>query len=64
LTTQRPVGGAAETCVSSGPASSFTDASLPPLGAAYWYVVRAKNACATSSYGDATAGPRLSGTCP
>ena len=64
LTTQLPVGGAFETCVSSSPASSFTDASLPPLGAAYWYVVRAKNACATSGSGDATAGPRVSSTCP
>ncbi len=64
LTTQLPVGGPSEACVASGPAGSFTDASLPPPGGAYWYVVRAKNACATSSYGNATAGPRVSSTCP
>jgi hypothetical protein len=62
---QLPVGsGPAEACVSSSSASSFTDSSVPAPGAGYWYVVRAKNACATSSYGNATSGPRVSSTCP
>jgi hypothetical protein len=59
-----PVGSAGETCVSSSPTASFTDVSVPSPGGGYWYVVRAKNACATSTYGNATSGPRVSSTCP
>jgi hypothetical protein len=46
-------------------ASSVTDAGVPPAGAAFWYLVRAKNVCGTGTYGSASGGsPRLGTACP
>jgi hypothetical protein len=61
-----PVGGASDACIVAGtPASSITDPALPPAEAAFWYVVRAKNACGTGSYGTTSAGSlRLGSVCP
>ena len=63
---QFPVGsGASEVCLSTSSAASFVDASAPVAGSGYWYLVRAKNACGTGTYGTASGGsPRVSSTCP
>jgi len=61
-----PVGGASEACIAAGtPAASVADAELPAAGAGFWYLVRAKNACGTGSYGAGSGGsPRTSTACP
>jgi hypothetical protein len=66
LVAELPVGGASDSCIVVGtPAASVTDADLPPGGAAFWYLVRAKNACGTGSYGSTSGGaPRIGTACP
>jgi hypothetical protein len=60
-----PVGGASESCLVTGTtASSVADADLPPGDAGFWYLVRAKNACGTGTYGEASGGtPRVGTVC-
>jgi CSLREA domain-containing protein len=59
-------GGAAETCLVSGSATSNAiDATVPDSGQGFWYVVRGKAACGTGTYGFATSGvERVSNVCP
>ena len=66
LVSQLPVGGASDACLAVGTlASSVTDSELPPVDDAFWYLVRARNACGTGSYGTASDGtPRLAVVCP
>jgi hypothetical protein len=67
LTSQLPVGsGGAETCVGSGiPTPSVSDDDVPAPGAAYWYLVRARSACAIGGYGATSSGtPRSTAICP
>ncbi|MBI3447514.1 MAG: glycosyl hydrolase [Acidobacteria bacterium] len=61
-----PVGGAGESCLSTGTvATSLADSAVPPGGMAFWYLVRAENACGAGGYGLTSAGsPRASGACP
>lgn len=61
-----PVGAGSESCLAAGtPAASIVDAELPAAGAAFWYLVRAKNPCGVGSYGAASDGsPRLGTACP
>jgi photosystem II stability/assembly factor-like uncharacterized protein len=61
-----PVGGASDTCLVAGTtASSLADTDLPSPGGAYWYLVRATNACGTGTYGAASGGsPRAGTACP
>ncbi len=61
-----PVGGAGEACVASeAPSPPASDPDLPPSGAGYWYVVRARNACGIGPYGFLSGGvERVSGACP
>ncbi len=66
LVGELPVGGASDSCVAPGtPASSLADASVPPDGEAFWYLVRAENACGAGTYGSTSAGDPRAGTgCP
>jgi len=66
LATEFPVGGASDACIAPGtPASSMADPELPPADAAFWYLVRAQNACGTGSYGTTSGGsPRPGNACP
>jgi hypothetical protein len=63
-------GGASETCLATGiDATSLTDATTPNAGASYWYLVRARDACGTGTYGyvvtgGVATGERVSGACP
>ncbi len=62
-----PVGGSlTETCVVSGTlGSTWIDASEPPAGSAFWYLIRGRNTCGKGTYGFESAGPeRISATCP
>jgi len=61
-----PVGSGAETCLAPGTAAAqVDDATNPGSGTANWYLVRAKNACGTGSYGNRSSGtPRISSACP
>src|SRR6185369_18050222 len=62
-------GGRDEQCFGDLHTASFTDATLPSPGLAYWYLVRAENACGgKGTYGYAANNgvpttPRLSATC-
>ncbi len=66
LVAELPVGGASDTCIVAGTlASSATDSEDPPANAAFWYLVRARNACGTGTYGSTSSGsPRLGTACP
>jgi photosystem II stability/assembly factor-like uncharacterized protein len=66
LVAELPVGGASDSCVAAGTlASSIGDADVPPADAAFWYLVRARNACGTGTYGATSGGsPRLGTACP
>jgi len=66
LVADLPVGGASESCLVTGtPTSAIADPAVPPAGSAFWYLVRAKNACGTGSYGATSAGsPRDGSACP
>jgi len=72
LEEQLPVGaGAAQTCLipAGTSAATTTDSTTPPLGKAFWYLVRGKNACGTGTYGSqASHGvpttQRVATTCP
>ena len=66
LVAELPVGGASDACLAaSTSAASIVDASVPPEGAAYWYLVRARNVCGTGSYGTSSSGaPRAGTACP
>ena len=66
-----PVGSnpATETCFDDVAVTTTNDATVPPVGDGYWYLVRAENACGIGGFGSqAVHGlptvPRLSGTCP
>ena len=65
-----PVGSGVETCLQSGLAAATTsDANSPPVGQAFWYLVRGQNACGKGTYGSqATHGvptvPRITSACP
>lgn len=61
-----PVGGASDACLASGiTSSSIADVTVPPPGSAFWYLVRARNACGTGTYGAASHGsPRDGVACP
>jgi hypothetical protein len=61
-----PVGGASDACIVAGTiASSATDPVVPPAGAAFWYLVRARNACGTGTWGSTSGGsPRIGMACP
>jgi hypothetical protein len=61
-----PVGAPSEACLVSGTAgASVSDPVLPADGTAFWYLVRAINACGTGTYGAAGNGtPRAGTACP
>lgn len=62
-----PVGsGATESCLATDlQASSVTDGDTPPTGGGFYYVVRARNACGTGTYGHASSGAeRITTACP
>ena len=61
-----PVNGSHETCIApSVPGTSVSDATLPGISAAFWYLVRGVNSCGAGTYGSASSGtPRTSATCP
>jgi hypothetical protein len=66
-TSELPVGaGAGETCIAPGTTgTSKIDNDVPPLGTAFWYLVRGRNALATGSYGHQSDGQeRLTQKCP
>ena len=65
-TADLPVGGGGETCLVSGAATPLiVDAGEPVPGAAFYYLVRAKNACGVGTYGTRTGGtPRTTAACP
>src|SRR5262249_7585021 len=55
LVSQLPVGsGAGESCLATVSGATTTDAAMPPLGAAFWYLVRGRNSCGTGTYGVAS----------
>jgi N-acetylneuraminic acid mutarotase len=61
-----PVGGAGEVCLEpdSGDTSAG-DATPPPAGSGFYYLVRGENVCGAGSYGtDSFGGPRTTATCP
>src|SRR5262245_11754744 len=66
LVTALPVGGASDACIVAGTiASSATDPAAPPAGAGFWYLVRARNACGTGTWGSTSGGsPRIGIACP
>jgi hypothetical protein len=67
LTQDLPVGsGSSETCLAQGlTGATLTDAEVPPLDAAFWYLVRGVNTCGHGSYGFASTGSeRTSLSCP
>ena len=66
LVAELPVGGASDSCIVPGTlAASAVDTDVPPAGAGYWYLVRARNACGTGTYGATSDGsPRLDSSCP
>jgi len=66
LVAELPVGGASDSCIVAGTlASSVTDSDVPPAGAAFWYLVRAENACGIGTYGATSGGsPRVGAACP
>ena len=59
-----------ETCLGDNLAvATVSDAGVPAVGAGYWYVVRAQNACGIGSYGfqgdhGVPTTARISSTCP
>jgi hypothetical protein len=59
-------GGAGESCLEPAvDGASTTDADVPAPGAAWWYLVRGRNACGAGSWGTSSAGAeRTSVTCP
>jgi len=61
-----PVGSGPESCVSPGTTTAtLVDPGVPSAGAAFWYLVRAVNACGIGGYGATSAGqPRVSAACP
>jgi len=61
------INSASATCLQSGFGStSYSDLRADPaLGTGYWYLARAKNSCATSTYGaDSNGTPRSIPACP
>jgi hypothetical protein len=66
ITSALPVGNAGETCLASGSGTSeVVDGAAPPSGSAFYYLVRAKNACGVGTYGTRTGGtPRTTAACP
>jgi N-acetylneuraminic acid mutarotase len=61
-----PVGSQGESCVAPGvPGTTATDGDVPTAGAAFWYLVRARNSCGDGGYGAASGGaPRVTDSCP
>jgi hypothetical protein len=63
-------GGGDETCLGGNIAgTSIMDSATPPIGAAFWYLVRGKSFCGEGPYGDEIQGaqppiPRVTTTCP
>jgi hypothetical protein len=58
---QLPVGNGGETCLVSGSGTAqATDAALPAPDTAFYYLVRARNACAVGTYGAS----RSTSACP
>jgi hypothetical protein len=59
-------GGGSESCLASGTVgASAQDPSMPPVGDAYWYLVRGKNGCGIGTYGHASGGSEeISAACP
>jgi len=66
LVAELPVGDVSDTCIVAGTtASSTTDAAVPPVGAAFWYLARGRNACGSGTWGWTSGGsPRISLACP
>lgn len=67
LISELPVGGgAAKTCLASGgTGNQVTDASVPPPGAGFYYLVRGSNVCGVGTYGATSAGvERVTSACP
>ena len=66
LVPQWPVGsGVGEQCRASGtPTAELTVTEVPPAGTSFWFLVRARTACGTGSYGTSSSGtPRSTGAC-
>ncbi|HEX6852403.1 MAG TPA: hypothetical protein VF139_13475 [Candidatus Polarisedimenticolaceae bacterium] len=57
---------AGETCAVAGsPSTSASDPAVPPAGTGFWYLVRARNACGSGSWGAGSNGtPRSVAACP
>ena len=67
LVSELPVGaGASEDCFAVDlSVASVADAASPESGSAFWYLVRARNACGVGNYGLRSNGiPRNSSACP
>ena len=67
LTSELPVGsGASEICLASGITNPTTmDGATPPVGASFWYIVRARSSCGTGGYGFTSGGsPEVTSVCP
>lgn len=62
-----PVGpaGGDETCFNDLASPTVVDASAPPVGTGFWYLVRGQSTCGTGTWGTTSAGgPRLTASCP
>jgi subtilisin-like proprotein convertase family protein len=57
-------GGGDEICFDDLAGTSLNDASVPAVGGSYWYLARGENSCGLGTWGNATAGPRVTTTCP
>jgi len=65
--TELPVGtGQSEICLAAGLAgTTMTESALPPVGTAFWYLVRGRNVCGAGTYGfQSSGGPRNTTACP
>jgi len=62
---RHPVGSGSEVCLGTSVTDEqITDASIPPAGGGYWYLVRASNSCGHGSWGTASGEiPRVSDIC-
>ncbi|MGH2651667.1 MAG: hypothetical protein ACRDHK_10705, partial [Actinomycetota bacterium] len=58
--------GSSETCLASGvPGATVSDSAMPVPGSVFYYLVRARNACGTGTYGYRSDGSEItSAACP
>ena len=60
-----PVGVGQDSCIGQSlPSTAASDGGIPTPGTAFWYLVRAVNACSAGSYGDTSVeAPRVTEVC-